>query len=97
MRLHGGQPRCDKEGNTPIHRAIRSRLILDPAHFIQLLLDSGADPNARNREGRTPLDEAESLLQAGANAETYFPVRPVGPKRLEQTVEILRSRQPQTP
>ena len=87
----------DDDGNTPIHRAIRSRLILDPAQFIQLLLDSGADPRTRNKEGRMPLDEAEALLKTNANAETYFPVRPVGPKRLEQTIAILRSRQPQTP
>lgn len=92
---HGANPNWrDEDGNTAIHRAITSRIVLDPAKFIQVLLDLGADPNVRNREGRTSLDEA--LLQVGKDAETYFPVRPIAPKRLEQTIEILRSRQAQT-
>jgi Ankyrin repeats (many copies) len=80
----------DEEGNTPIHRVVRSRIVLDPTKFIKVLLEFGADASVRNREGRTPLDEA--LLQTGKNAETYFPVRPIAPKRLEQTIQILRSR-----
>ncbi len=88
---HGANPNWrNKEGNTPIHCVITSRIVLDPAKFVQLLLDFGADASLRNREGRTPLDEA--VLQTGKNAETYFPVRPIAPKRLEQTIEILRSR-----
>jgi ankyrin repeat protein len=90
---HGADPNWrDDDGNTPLHRAIRSRLVVDPAKFAQLLLDFGADPGIRNREGRTALDEAEVILQVGKNAETYFPVRAVGPKRLEKTIEILRSK-----
>ncbi len=80
----------DEEGNSPIHRVIRSRLVPDPSRFIQLLLDFGADVNIRNREGRTPLDEA--ILQTGKTAETYFPIRPTALKRLEQTIEMLRLR-----
>jgi len=88
---HGANPNWqDEEGNTPIHRVIRSRLVLDPTKFIQLLLEFGADVSLRNHEGRTPLDEA--LLQTGKNAETYFPVRTIAPKKLDQTIEILRSR-----
>jgi len=87
---HGANPNWrDEEGNTPLHRAIRSRLVLDPAKFIQLLLEFGVDVDIRNREGRTPLDEA--LIQTGKIAETYFPVRPIAPKKLERTIEILRS------
>jgi len=90
---HGANPNWhDDGGNTPLHRAIQSRLIVDPAEFVQLLLDAGADASIRNNAGRTPLEEAEALLLAGQNAETYFPVRSKGPKRLEQTIEILRSR-----
>jgi ankyrin repeat protein len=92
---HGANPNWrDEGGNTPIHRVITSRMVLDPAKFIQLLLDFGADASIRNREGRTPLDEA--MLQTGKIAETYFPVRPIAPKKLEQTIEILRSRLGQT-
>jgi hypothetical protein len=57
---------------------------------MKLLLAAGADARIRNVEGRTALDEA--LLQQGKNAETYFPVRTIGLKKLEQTIEILRSR-----
>jgi ankyrin repeat protein len=92
---HGASPNWQNEGdNSPIHCVITSRIVLDPAKFIQVLLDFGADASLRNREGRTPLDEA--LIQTGKNAETYFPVRPIAPKRLEQTIEILRSRLAQT-
>jgi ankyrin repeat protein len=89
---HGANPNWrDEAGNTPVHRVIQGRLVVDPAEFIQLLLDFGADVSLRNQEGRTPLDEAEGLLQTGKHAETYYPVRPIAPKRLEQTIEILRS------
>jgi hypothetical protein len=64
------------------------RIVLAHAKFIKVLIEFGADTRVRNRGGRTPLDEA--LLQRGKNAETYFPVRPIAPKQLEQTVEILR-------
>ena len=87
---HGANPNWQNEGgNTSLHCAITSRIVLDPAKFIQMMLDLGADANLRNDEGRTPLNEA--LLQTGKDAETYFPVRPIGRKRLEQTIEMLRA------
>lgn len=79
----------DENGNTPLHRVIKSRLVLDPSAFVDLLLKSGANPGVRNAEGRTPLDEA--LAQSGTSAETYFPVRTIGPKKLGRTIELLRS------
>jgi ankyrin repeat protein len=95
---HGADPNWrDEAGNTAMHRAIQSRIVLDPANFIQLLLDAGADASVRNRAGRTALEESEALLAAGANAETYFPARPIAPKRLEKTIAILRSRLGQAP
>lgn len=88
---HGANPNWRNEGgNTPIHCVIRSRIVLDPVGFVEVLLESGADVSVRNGEGRTPLDEA--LLQIEKSAETYFPVRAIAPKRLEQTIKILRSR-----
>jgi Ankyrin repeat len=87
---HGADPNWrDMNGDTPLHRVLKSRIVLDPGEFVNLLLAAGADTSIRNAEGRTALDEA--LLQRGKNAETYFPVRTIGPKRLEQTIEILRS------
>jgi ankyrin repeat protein len=92
---HGANPNWqDRLGNTPIHSAIRSRIVLDPSRFVELLLDAGADVAIRNQVGRTALDEA--LLQAGKDAEIYYPVRALGPKRLERTIEILRKQKAQT-
>jgi len=93
---HGANPNWQNEtGDTAIHCAIKSRIVLDPAKFTQLLLEFGADVSIRNREGQTALDEA--LLQVGKNAETYFPVRSIAPKNLDQTIEMLRSRSARTP
>lgn len=91
----GADPNWQNEaGDTAIHCAIKSRIVLDPAKFVQLLLESGADVGIRNREGRTALDEA--LLQIDKTAETYFPVRPIARKKLDQTIQILRSRSART-
>jgi ankyrin repeat protein len=88
---HGANPNWrDTNGDTPLHRVLKSRIVLDPTEFVELLLAAGADTSIRNAEGRTALDEA--LVQQGRNAETYFPVRTIGLKNLEQTIEILRSR-----
>jgi hypothetical protein len=96
LLAHGANPNWrDDEGNTPLHRVIRSRIVLDPAKFVQVLLEFGADASARNREARSPLDEA--LLQTEKVAETYFPVRPIATKKLENTIELLHSRMAQTP
>jgi ankyrin repeat protein len=91
LLAHGANPNWrDDDDNTPLHRVIRSRIVLDPADFVQVLLELGADASARNREGLTPLDEA--LLQTEKIAEAYFPIRPIAPKRLEKTIELLHSR-----
>lgn len=81
----------DEAGNTPVHCAIQSRIVRDPAEFVELLVEFGAELGIRNSDGRTALDEA--LMQMGKNAETYFPIHPTAPKRLERTIEILRTRQ----
>ena len=73
--------RRDEGGKTPIHCAIRSRIVRDPADFV--LVEFGAELNLRNSDGRTALDEA--LMQTGKSAETYFPIRPIAPKRLNRT------------
>lgn len=88
---HGANPNWhDANGDTPLHRVLKTRIVVDPAEFVKVLLAAGADASLRNADGRTALDEA--LLQQSKNAETYFPVRTIGPKKLEQTIEILRAR-----
>lgn len=77
------------DGDTPLHIAINSRMVEDPFEFARLLLDRGADANRRNKSGRTPLDEA--LARVGAPTEEYFPPRPVGTKKLDRVIELLRS------
>ncbi|HUB30208.1 MAG TPA: hypothetical protein VL967_10935 [Terracidiphilus sp.] len=62
----------------------------DPAEFVQILMDFGAKLTLENVGGRTALDEA--LLQMGQNVQTYRLIRPIGPKSLTRTIELLRSR-----
>lgn len=85
---HGANPNCQNhQGNTPMHNAIKSRLVLDPTAFLRVLLDAGADRTIRNCEGRTALDEA--VLQIGRMAETYFPARPITVKNMDASIALL--------
>lgn len=47
----------DREGNTPLHRAARDGYT-DAERTVKLLLDRGADPMLRNKQGQTALDVA---------------------------------------
>jgi len=88
---HGADPNWqDEDRNTPIHCVIRSRIVEDPAEFVGVLMEFDANLTLQNLDGRTALDEA--LLQTEKNVETYFPIRPIGLKRLARTIEMLRSR-----
>ena len=79
MLENGANPNCrNKDGDTPIHAAIKSRLVVDPTAFVELLLASGADRAIVNNVGRTAVDEA--LLQVGT---------PIGLKRLERAIALL--------
>lgn len=88
LLAHGGDPNCrDEDGDTPIHAAIKSRLVVDPTAFVELLLAAGADCAIRNHDGRTAAEEA--LRQNGKVAETYFPARPIAGKRLDRVIALL--------
>jgi hypothetical protein len=87
---HGANPNWhDENGDTALHRVIRSRIVLDPAPFVEVMINAGVDATVRNAKGATALDEA--LTQSNRIAETYYPVRPIGPKKLDRTIELLRS------
>jgi len=89
MLANGASPNCrNKNGDTPMHSVIKSRLVVDPTAFVELLLAHGADRSIVNNEGRRAVDEA--LLQVGRIAETYFPARPVASKKLDRVIELLR-------
>jgi ankyrin repeat protein len=87
----GADPNCrDEDGDAPIHKALKSRLVKDPAQFVELLLAFGADPSLRNNKGQTPLDIA--LAEAGSVAEKYFPPEPRSSKNLEQAIVLLQKK-----
>jgi ankyrin repeat protein len=89
LLAHGASPNCrNKYGDTPMHAVIKSRLVVDPTAFVELLLAYGADRSIVNNDGRCAVDEA--LLQVGKMAETYFPARPIASKKLDRAIELLR-------
>jgi ankyrin repeat protein len=56
----------DKNGATPLHRAVRTRC----ADAVRLLLDSGADPKRKNKPGSTPFHLAvQNTGRGGSGAD----------------------------
>lgn len=89
LLAHGADPNVqDRDGDTPLHLVLASRIVKDPTEAVRVLIAGGADPRRKNLAGRSPLDEA--LARVGEGAETYFPRRPLGEKRLEEAIRLLR-------
>jgi hypothetical protein len=60
----------DKNGATPLHRAVRTR----SAAAVQFLLDAGADPAIKNKPGSTPFHLAvQNTGRGGSGAEKPKP------------------------
>lgn len=54
---------ADKNGTTPLHRAVRNRC----AAAVEALLEVGADPHATNRRGSTPMQLAGWMTGRGGS------------------------------
>jgi ankyrin repeat protein len=54
----------DSGGNAPLHAAAAMTFSVDASRFARLLLESGADVNARNRAGLTPLGIVSEAREA---------------------------------
>lgn len=57
LLAHGADPNrySDSWGGTPLSVAASLRYTFDAARFVELLLESGADPGIPDEQGRTPL------------------------------------------
>ena len=77
---HGADPRMASKpaGFTPLHSAVADDAGSEVDELVRMLIDAGADPNARSASGGTPLHTAgftgnlavtEMLLAAGADPE----------------------------
>ncbi len=70
LLAHGADPNAiePRPGTNALHAAAELRYTDDATRFVQLMLQAGADPAIRSRDGRTALDIAE----AGARAQASF-------------------------
>jgi hypothetical protein len=76
----GADPNAtDKNGVTPLHRAVRTRC----AAAVRALVDGGADPRRKNKSGSTPMQLATQSTGRGGSGST------VAKAQQEQIVRLL--------
>jgi len=71
----------DKNGATPLHRAVRTRC----AQAVRFLLEAGADPTARNKPGSTPFHLAVQNTGRGGSGAA------VAVKAQREIIEVFLS------
>lgn len=76
---------CPESGTTALHAAASMRYTCDAAAFVDVVLEFGADPEAKTVSGRTPLE----LAEAGHRAQLAAPP-PEFPKDFAAVIERLR-------
>ena len=77
-------------GGNALHAAASMRYTDDARRFIEMLLEAGADVNARTAKGKTAL----ALAAAGARKQEAEPAADPGArrKRFSEVAELLRRR-----
>jgi hypothetical protein len=64
------------QGMTPLHNACHSSVVTN-LDFVELLLEAGADPNAQDREGTTPLMVTTNIAPGAATFLLNWPTTDV--------------------
>jgi hypothetical protein len=76
------------DGDTPLHIACFSHSTTN-LDFIELLLENGADPNAQNALGQTPLMETTAFAPGAAKVLLEWPTTDVGASFLANVREAV--------
>ena len=85
---HGVDPDSRHKGCTALHTAAYMPFVIDTSSVARVLLEGGADVNARDEEGRTPL--ALVLTGPQREARKHPSGAPQDRKRFDKLAEVLR-------
>jgi RNA polymerase sigma factor (sigma-70 family) len=86
---HGADPNVQQHGRTLLHQAVEMLFADDNAEVVQLLLEKGAQVNALDKDGKTPLDLA---IEGPGCPDDPHPSAPAqNEKRFDKLVELLKA------
>ena len=90
LLAHGADPNATEgeSRSTPLHVAVAMRFTCDSSAFVRLLVEAGAEVNARNASGQTPLQLA--LEGAEGEGSVHPLAAPAECKAFDRVVDILR-------